>query len=223
VGSLALHLSQQRIQAARALAQAVEQSAKDLAMPHVKFVVHHQRVPAADGVVIEDPTGHTDTYACDRTGIDKIEFLIAPNPGEDLKSLAKTASGGEGSRLFLALKSVLCQIDTVETMVFDEVDTGVGGRAGFVVGEKLWRISQHHQVLCISHLAQVATFGDTHFAIQKAVANERTATQVSQLNHDDRVDEIAAMLDGLPVTTQSRLVAQDLLQRAQQIKNTTAA
>lgn len=223
VGAIALRLSQQRIQAARTLAHAVEQSAKDLAMPRVKFVVQHQRVPAVDGVVIEDPTGHTETYACDRTGIDKIEFLIAPNPGEDLKSLAKTASGGEGSRLFLALKSVLCQIDTVETMVFDEVDTGVGGRAGFVVGEKLWRISQHHQVLCISHLAQVATFGDTHFAIQKSVTNDRTATQVASLGHDDRIDEIAAMLDGHPVTEQSRLVARDLLARAQQIKVNTLA
>jgi DNA repair protein RecN (Recombination protein N) len=219
VGTLALKLSQQRIHYARHLAKEVEQSAHDLAMPHVRFVVQHQTTPAEDGVIITDQSGKQVTLACDRTGIDKIEFLIAPNPGEDLKPLAKTASGGEGSRLFLALKSVLSQIDTVETMVFDEVDTGVGGRAGFVVGEKLWHIAQHHQVLCISHLAQVATFGDAHYAIHKKVELDRTTTQVTLLEGEARVDEIAAMLDGLPLTEQSRLVARDLLQRAVQLKN----
>ena len=161
--------------------------------------------------------------AYERTGIDKVEFLIAPNPGEELKSLAKTASGGESSRLFLALKAVLSQVDTVETMVFDEVDTGIGGRAGFVVGEKLWNISRHHQVLCISHLAQVATFGDSHFAITKRISAERTATQVEPLSQHDRIDEIAAMLDGHPVTDQSRLVARDLIQRAQHLKSNYTA
>jgi DNA repair protein RecN (Recombination protein N) len=144
--------------------------------------------------------------------------MIAPNPGEEPKPLAKTASGGEGSRLFLALKSVLAQADTVETMVFDEVDTGVGGRAGAVVGEKLWQISRHHQVLCISHLAQVATFGDTHYAITKQVTNTRTATQVVKLSNQDRVDEVAAMLDGHPVSEQSRTVARDMLNRTHQLK-----
>jgi len=104
-------------------------------------------------------------------------------------------------------------------MVFDEVDTGVGGRAGFVVGEKLWHISRHHQVLCISHLAQVATFGDSHFAITKRISAERTATHVAPLSQHDRIDEIAAMLDGHPVTDQSRLVARDMLHRAQQLKS----
>ena len=117
---------------------------------------------------------------------------------------------------------MLSQVDTVETMVFDEVDTGVGGRAGFVVGEKLWHISRHHQVLCISHLAQVATFGDSHFAITKRISAERTATQVTLLSQHDRIDEIAAMLDGHPVTDQSRLVARDMIHRAQQLKSSQA-
>jgi DNA repair protein RecN (Recombination protein N) len=218
-GQLAQQLSTKRADSAQILAHAVEQSARDLAMTHVRFQVQQQTIPATDGIIITLPNGDSQTVAYDRTGIDKVEFLIAPNPGEELKSLAKTASGGEGSRLFLALKAVLSQVDTVETMVFDEVDTGVGGRAGFVVGEKLWHISRHHQVLCISHLAQVATFGDSHFAITKRISAERTATQVVPLSQHDRIDEIAAMLDGHPVTDQSRLVARDMLHRAQQLKS----
>lgn len=218
-GQLAQQLSTKRADSAKLLAHAVEQSAHDLAMPHVRFQVQQQTIPAIDGIIIALPNGDSQTVAYERTGIDKVEFLIAPNPGEELKSLAKTASGGEGSRLFLALKAVLSQVDTVETMVFDEVDTGVGGRAGFVVGEKLWHISRHHQVLCISHLAQVATFGDSHFAITKRISAERTATQVTLLSQHDRIDEIAAMLDGHPVTDQSRLVARDMIHRAQQLKS----
>jgi len=221
-GQLAQQLSAKRADSAKVLAHAVEQSARDLAMTHVRFQVQQQTIPALDGIIITLPNGDSQTVAYDRTGIDKVEFLIAPNPGEELKSLAKTASGGEGSRLFLALKAVLSQVDTVETMVFDEVDTGVGGRAGFVVGEKLWQISRHHQVLCISHLAQVATFGDSHFAITKRISAERTATQVVPLSQHDRIDEIAAMLDGHPVTDQSRLVARDMIHRAQQLKSSHA-
>ena len=218
-GLLAQQLSAKRADCAKVLALSVENAAHDLAMPHVRFQVQQQTIPANDGIIITLPNGDSQTVAYERTGIDKVEFLIAPNPGEELKSLAKTASGGESSRLFLALKAVLSQVDTVETMVFDEVDTGIGGRAGFVVGEKLWNISRHHQVLCISHLAQVATFGDSHFAITKRISAERTATQVEPLSQHDRIDEIAAMLDGHPVTDQSRLVARDLIQRSQHLKS----
>jgi DNA repair protein RecN (Recombination protein N) len=218
-GILAQQLSTKRAESAKILVHAVEQSAHDLAMPHVRFLVQQQVIPASDGIIIPLPNGDSQTVAYERTGIDKVEFLIAPNPGEEPKPLAKTASGGEGSWLFLALKAVLSQVDTIETMVFDEVDTGVGGRAGFVVGEKLWHISRHHQVLCISHLAQVATFGDSHFAITKRISAERTATHVAQLSQHDRIDEVAAMLDGHPVTDQSRLVARDMLLRAQQHKS----
>lgn len=222
-GVVAQQLSAKRAESAKKLAHAVEDAAHDLAMPHVRFHVQQQTVPASDGIIITLPNGDSQTVAYERTGIDKVEFLIAPNPGEELKSLAKTASGGESSRLFLALKAVLSQVDTVETMVFDEVDTGIGGRAGFVVGEKLWNVSRHHQVLCISHLAQVATFGDSHFAITKRISAERTATHVEPLSAHDRIDEIAAMLDGHPVTDQSRLVARDLIQRAQHIKSSHTA
>lgn len=222
-GIVAQQLSTKRAECAKLLTYAVETAAHDLAMPHVRFQVLQQIVPTDDGIIIPLPNEESQTVAFNRTGIDKVEFLIAPNLGEDLKSLAKTASGGEGSRLFLALKAVLSQVDTVETMVFDEVDTGIGGRAGFVVGEKLWNISRHHQVLCISHLAQVATFGDSHFAITKHISGERTATHVEPLTPHARIEEIAAMLDGQPVTEQSRMVARDLMNRAQNLKSLAPA
>jgi DNA repair protein RecN (Recombination protein N) len=218
LGTAAHVLSQQRATAAIKLASAVEASARDLAMPHVRFAVQQTQTNAFDGVVVSQSDGTTALLACDRSGVDRVEFLIAPNPGEEPKSLAKTASGGEGSRLFLAIKSVLAQVEVVETMVFDEVDTGVGGRAGAVVGEKLWNISRHHQVLCISHLPQVATFADTHYAISKKVSAERTSTHVVALDEHARVDELAAMLNGHPVSAQSRSVAADMLTHARERK-----
>ncbi|MBM4411937.1 MAG: DNA repair protein RecN [Chloroflexi bacterium] len=221
VGALAQELSRKRHDAAQRLAHAVQVSAKDLAMPHVRFVVQQQQLPAAnhDGIpwTTSDAAG-APLVQFDKTGADKVEFLLTPNPGEDLKPLAKIASGGEGARLFLAIKSILSQVEVVGTVVFDEVDAGVGGRAGLVVGEKLWHISRNHQVLCISHLAQVASFGDQHFAISKEVADKRTITRVVELDASARVDELAAMLDGQPVSAQSRLVAQEMVTRALTIK-----
>lgn len=220
VGALAQDLSRKRHEAAQRLAHAVQLSAKDLAMPHVKFVVQQQQITstATDGIPWQSDESHVTFVHCDKSGADKVEFLLAPNPGEDLKPLAKIASGGEGSRLFLAIKSILSQVEVVGTVVFDEIDTGVGGRAGLVVGEKLWQISRNHQVLCISHLAQVASFGDQHFAISKDVNEMRTNTRVVELNTSARVDELAAMLDGHPISDQSRLVAQEMVSRAQTIK-----
>jgi DNA repair protein RecN (Recombination protein N) len=217
---LAQDLSLKRHDAAQRLAHAVQLSAKDLAMPHVRFVVQQQHVAssALDGIPWSADDASPSYVQCDKSGADKIEFLLSPNPGEDLKPLAKIASGGEGSRLFLAIKSILSQVEIVGTVVFDEIDTGVGGRAGLVVGEKLWQISRTHQVLCISHLAQVASFGDQHFAISKDVNEMRTLTRVIELNPQSRVDELAAMLDGHPISDQSRSVAQDMLSRAQTIK-----
>lgn len=220
VSALAQDLSRKRHEAAQRLAHAVQLSAKDLAMPHVRFVVQQQQIASnvLDGIPWQHDDSTTTYVACDKSGADKVEFLLSPNPGEDLKPLAKIASGGEGSRLFLAIKSILSQVEVVGTVVFDEIDTGVGGRAGLVVGEKLWQISRNHQVLCISHLAQVASFGDQHFAISKDVTQMRTITRVVELDTSARVDELAAMLDGQPISDQSRSVAHDMLTRALTIK-----
>jgi DNA repair protein RecN (Recombination protein N) len=241
LGALASELSRRRRAVGDRLAEAVAGAMRDLAMPHVRFAValDHQEDPHGVPVGMENEELRIEktndaasdsvfnsqfsilnsrTYAFDKTGIDKIEFLLSPNPGEPLKPLARIASGGESARLLLALKSILSKVDEVPTLVFDEVDVGVGGRAGQVVGEKLWGISEQHQVICITHLPQVAAFGDTHFAISKLFSGDRTRTTIEQLVDDMRIDEIAAMLDGTPVSEHSRRGAQEMLGRAETFK-----
>lgn len=205
----ALELSQRRRQAGEELSRQISTAMRDLAMPHVKFAVQIDHADDPNGPLINGRR-----LACDRTGIDRVEFLISPNPGEPLKPLARIASGGESARLLLALKSILSQVDEVPTLIFDEVDAGVGGRAGHVVGQKLWAISQRHQVLCITHLPQVAAFANAHYHIRKEVVAGRTRTSVEPLSPEQRIDEIAAMLDGVP-NDHSRANARQILERAQ--------
>ena len=233
IGALAAELSRRRREMGDRLAAAVTGAMRDLAMPHVRFFVslEHQHDPNGVPAAIEQPVLNTEEaataqkstpslarYAFDKTGIDKIEFLLSPNPGEPLKPLARIASGGESARLLLALKSILSRVDDVPTLVFDEVDVGVGGRAGHVVGEKLWGISDRHQVICITHLPQVASFGDAHYAIAKAFSADRTRTTITRLSEDQRIDELAAMLDGTPIRDHSRRSAQDMIERATTFK-----
>ena len=123
-----------------------------------------------------------------------MEFLVAPNVGEGLKPLVKIASGGETARLMLALKTVLSRADQTPTLIFDEIDQGIGGRVGSTVGQKLWGLSQNHQVVCITHLPQLAGYGDAHFKVEKTSEGERTITHVAPLNDKARVDELAQML-----------------------------
>jgi DNA repair protein RecN (Recombination protein N) len=127
-------------------------------------------------------------------GFENVQFLVAPNPGEGLKPLAKIASGGEMSRLMLALKNVLASADLTPTLIFDEIDQGIGGRVGAVVGQKLWQLGQQHQVLCVTHLPQLAAFGRQHYRVLKNVLEGRTSTQVEILENETRLNEIAQML-----------------------------
>jgi DNA repair protein RecN (Recombination protein N) len=120
--------------------------------------------------------------------------MVAPNPGEGLKPLVKIASGGETARLMLAMKNVLARADRTPTLIFDEIDQGIGGRVGGVVGEKLWRLARNHQVLCVTHLPQLAAYGDQHFKVEKVVDGGRTTTRVVELGGDPRVRELANML-----------------------------
>jgi DNA repair protein RecN (Recombination protein N) len=154
------------------------------------------------------------------TGADAVEFLFAPNKGEALKPLAKIASGGETARLMLALKSVLAEGDRTPTLVFDEVDVGVGARSGQSVGEKLWSLANRHQVIVISHLAQIAAFAGAHFMIEKDVIGERTVSTVRRLEAGTRLDELAEMIDGKPVSPESRAAAEQLMDRISSIKRT---
>ena len=139
---------------------------------------------------------------------------MAPNPGEGLKALAKIASGGETSRLMLALKNVLAAADQVPSLVFDEIDQGIGGRVGGVVGQKLWNLARTHQVMVITHLPQLAAFGDQHYQVQKLIEKGRTITQVKELEGDERLLELAQMLG--EVTEGTLRSAHEILQSAQQ-------
>jgi DNA repair protein RecN (Recombination protein N) len=154
------------------------------------------------------------TVACDERGIDRVEFLISANPGEPLKPLVKVASGGETSRIMLALKTVLALADETPTLIFDEIDQGIGGRVGSVVGRKLWGLAQqaNHQVLCITHLPQIAGYATTHYHVTKQIEGERTRTQVEALADEARVEELAQMLGVLSEST--RQSAREILDEA---------
>lgn len=205
-----LALSQKRKSAATLLESGVEGELNDLNMSGARFSVDFQFQPDPSGV----PLDSGDCVSFDSTGIDRVEFFIAPNPGEGLKPLVKIASGGETSRLMLALKNVLAQADNIPTLIFDEVDQGIGGRVGMVVGEKLWQLGRRHEVLCVTHLPQLAAFGDQHFRVRKLVEGGRTITQVEQLNEPSRLDELAQMLGSL--NDANRVAAKETLQTARQ-------
>jgi DNA repair protein RecN (Recombination protein N) len=205
-----LALSEQRRQAALTLESSVEAELDDLSMEGARFAVDFQRQPDPQGVSLE--TG--ERLAFDATGIDRIEFLIAPNPGEGLKPLVKIASGGETSRLMLALKNVLAKADDIPTLIFDEIDQGIGGRVGMVVGEKLWQLGRRHEVLCVTHLPQLAAFGDQHFHVRKLVEDGRTTTQVEELDERTRREELAQMMGSL--NEANRHAAEETLNQARQ-------
>jgi DNA repair protein RecN (Recombination protein N) len=218
IGALAWRLSQARARAADQLARAMESQLDDLHMKRAGFRVDLTQRPDPDGVTA-DPAGSgpSATYAFDASGIDRVEFLIAPNQGEPFKPLARIASGGETSRLMLALKTILARADAVPVLIFDEIDTGISGRAGQVVGEKLWRLARTHQVICVTHLPQIAALADHHLSVVKRVEHERTVTAVVPLSDGARVQEIGQMLGG-SATRAARENASDLLERGAEWK-----
>jgi DNA repair protein RecN (Recombination protein N) len=207
-----LVLSQKRKAAAEKMSKAIEVELDDLRMAAARFAVDFQTKPDENGAPLPDGT----RLAFDGSGLDRVEFLVAPNPGEGLKPLAKIASGGETSRLMLALKNVMAHADQIPTLIFDEIDQGIGGRVGGTVGEKLWSLGRSHQVLVITHLPQLAVFGDQHFQVQKIVENNRTLTRVAALTGEPRTLELAQMLG--EVTEGTIRSAHDILQGAETYK-----
>lgn len=151
-------------------------------------------------------------------GQDKIEFLISTNPGEELKSLSKIVSGGEMSRIMLAFKSILAFSDQIETLIFDEIDAGISGRTAQIVGEKILAISRNHQVICISHLPQIAALADSHYSINKVVIDNRTRTTVSKLSNEDRIKEMARLLGGIDLTETTLKHAKEMIQMSKKFK-----
>ena len=183
-------LSEKRKSAAVAMGKGIETELGDLRMASARFSVDFQTKPDPNGVPLQDGT----RIAFDHNGFDKVEFLIAPNPGEGLKPLVKIASGGETSRLMLGLKNVLARADEIPSLIFDEIDQGIGGRVGMTVGQKLWNLSRMHQVFCVTHLPQLAAFGDEHYQVQKLIQGNRTLTRVERLHDEPRLLELSQML-----------------------------
>jgi DNA repair protein RecN (Recombination protein N) len=211
LGKQGLAISERRKSAAVKMGQGIEGELNDLKMSAAKFGVDFQTKPDPNGV----PLNGGPRIGFDQNGIDRVEFLIAPNPGEGLKPLAKIASGGETSRLMLGLKNVLARADEVPSLIFDEIDQGIGGRVGMVVGGKLWNLSRTHQVFCVTHLPQLAVFGDQHYQVQKLIDRGRTLTRVEQLDGEPRLLELSQMLGEVGEGTLRS--AHELLQAARQM------
>lgn len=179
--------------------------------------IHALRMKAAVfEVVFKEEDKREDSFT--PKGIDRIEFHLSANPGEIPKPLQRVASGGELSRVILAMKHVLARTGSVGTMVFDEVDSGIGGATAEIVGKKIKDVAGRHQVLCITHLPQIACFGDRHFLVTKAIAGDRTMTMVRALSEEERIEEIARMLSGLKMTDTTRRHAREMLMMAQRSK-----
>ena len=246
VGTLAAEISARRSEAATRLRRSVEAELADLNMGGTRFVVRLARshdpngVPlptngsakggpsdggSADGGSANGAADDPPTFTFDATGVDRVEFLIAPNPGEEPKGLGRIASGGELARVSLALKAILSQVDRRATLIFDEVDVGVGGRSAPVVGQKLWGLTADggHQVLCVTHMPQVAAYADAHLVVAKGGGADTTRVVVRQLAPDERVDELALMLGGAPGSAGARRNAEELLDRATARKEPKAA
>ncbi len=213
IGLIAQQLSTRRHGAAERLSAAMEEQLNDLNMKRARFSVEMEQIADEQGIPASVNDQPEQYYACDLTGIDRVQFLIAPNPGEPFKPLTKTASGGETSRLMLALKTILASADATPTLIFDEIDAGISGQSGHIVGAKLWMLTQNHQVICVTHLPQIAAFADTHYNVNKQIFDERTITIVNELRPEQRVREIAHIMGG-SVTEFSMKSAEELLARS---------
>jgi DNA repair protein RecN (Recombination protein N) len=189
-------LSRERKRVASELKRSVEKELATLGMKKTTFQVR------------------IDDQALSNKGKDRVEFLISPNIGEEVKPLAKIASGGELSRIMLAMKRILAIIGGRQVLIFDEVDAGIGGAIAEVVGRKLRELSKHHQVICVTHLPQIACFADRHHSVKKEVKSGRTVTVVDSLEKEARVEEIARMLGGVKVTEKTRAHAQEMMENA---------
>ncbi len=219
IGAIAQNLSTRRTKAAELLSASMEEQLNDLNMRRARFQVEMTQVPDEEGVPASINDEPEQFYACDSTGIDHVQFLIAPNPGEPFKPLTKIASGGETSRLMLALKTILADADATPTLIFDEIDAGISGRSGQIVGEKLWQLTRNHQVICVTHLPQIAAFADTHYNVNKQILDNRTMTIVNELRPEQRIREVAHIMGG-NVTEFSMKSAEEMLARSYLWKET---
>ncbi|HEV3167142.1 MAG TPA: DNA repair protein RecN, partial [Isosphaeraceae bacterium] len=198
-------LSAARRKTCKAFARSVQGQLKALSLGEARLSVEVASEPMGNDPMTASPAEH---------GVDRIEILFAPNPGETSRPLRRIASGGELSRLTLAVQTVLAGVDRVPTLVFDEIDSGVGGRLGAVLGKKLAELGRHHQVICVTHLPQMASFAQHQWVIRKQTARGRTRTTIAPLAEADRVAELAAMLRGDSAAAGTRREARSMLVEA---------
>jgi DNA repair protein RecN (Recombination protein N) len=194
-------LSMRRVEAAEKLSGEVSQNLASLDMPRARFAAK-----------FFETDKNSPLFA--PTGLDRVEFLLSANPGEDLKPLARVASGGELSRILLAIKSLLSRSGDAETLIFDEVDAGIGGRTAELVGLQLKKLAAGQQVICITHLPQIACYGTHHYLVKKEASGNETRTSIRMLDESERCDELARMLGGINISHKARDHAKELLDRA---------
>ncbi len=213
MGEIAQRLSEERVQAAEKLTGEVEKELNELNMSQVEFRVSISQEKDEGGIPL--PSG---LYAFTNEGVDIVEFMASTNPGEPLKPLARIASTGELSRFTLALKGALSEADHIPVLIFDEIDIGVGGRSGEIIGKKLSSLARNHQVVCVTHLPQIAAFADAHFSVHKELAGERTLSLLESLEDEARLKELAVMLGGAHYSETALTNARELRHKAENWK-----
>ena len=199
--SISMEVSEIRQQNAKTLVAEVTQALCDLNFLDVRFEMQFAQL---------------ENYTAN--GLDDAEFLISTNPGEPVKPLGKVASGGELSRIMLAIKTVMADNDDIETLIFDEIDSGISGRTAQMVSEKMNTLGRNHQIICITHLPQIAAMADAHYLIEKSVENSTTVSKIRLLNENESVDELSRMLGGVEITDKVRESAREMRELALQKK-----
>ena len=203
-------LSNKRQEAAQRLERAIQEQLAKLGIPHSTFIVSITHVEDKEGEISIDGT----TFTAFPGGYDKIEFLISTNPGEKPRPLVKVASGGEISRVMLAMKSALAESAKLPILIFDEIDTGISGRVAEAVGKSLRKLSRLHQIIAITHLPQIAAMADLHLSVKKSLQNDRTVTEVTPLDHESRLHAIASLISGEQMSASSLTLAAELVEAA---------
>jgi DNA repair protein RecN (Recombination protein N) len=211
MGDLSARLSRERSKAAKKLASVVKKELAELNMGRVDFDVSIMQELSPEGVPF--PDGKLYRYSA--SGVDDIVFMASTNPGEPLKPLDKIASTGEISRFLLALKSALAGADTIPVLIFDEIDIGIGGRSGEVIGKKLWNLARHHQVICVTHLPQIAAFADAQYRVTKQATGPRTVSTIEPVRGEARLKELAVMIAGAHYTPAALAAARELIEKAE--------
>jgi len=208
ISTISHYLNINRRKIAEDLEEMVIRELEDLNMKKCQFKVSINNYEDDNGIEVEG-----EKYKIGPKGIDNIEFMISPNVGERLRPLARIISGGEVSRIMLALKSILSEVDQVPTLIFDEIDSGVGARLGEVIAQKLRNLSKKRQVICVTHLPQIACRAGRHFYIEKYILNNQTGITLNEMRGEERVKEIARMLDGSQMSEITIQHAQKMLER----------